>query len=579
MCDICSGFINRLRKNPTGLAPASSKFLPFQSHLSYSLLKPAHPGRFFLFQANIATFKQKSNSCRMKILNVEKIKKADAFTIENEPISSLDLMERAATACMDWIISRYSSFIRLRIICGPGNNGGDGLALARLWLNKGYDADVFALKLNNKQSEDFLVNMERLLTVQDLKLTWLNHSDNLPDFADSDLIIDAIFGSGLSRPVDSFGAEIIRQMNSSPAQIVSIDIPSGLYADASSIHNPTGIVHADHTLSFELPKLAFLLPENANFTGEWHILKIGLHPDFLKEVDTKNNFITKKDIIPIYRKRPVFANKGNFGHALLIAGSDGKMGAAVLAARSCLRSGAGLLTAHVPFNGAMVMPVAVPECMTNPDISADKFTNCPNLESYNAVGVGPGIGKDELTQRALKLLIQEARKPVVIDADALNILAENKTWLAFLPANCILTPHSKEFERLSGRCNDDFSRIEEAKTFAVKFSVYLVLKGRYTAICCPDGQCYFNSTGNAGMATGGSGDVLTGILLGLLARGYSPKEASILGVYLHGMAGDFAARDKGQESMLAGDITEHLGEAFLEIEAEYDRLNSRINRS
>jgi ADP-dependent NAD(P)H-hydrate dehydratase / NAD(P)H-hydrate epimerase len=214
------------------------------------------------------------------------------------------------------------------------------------------------------------------------------------------------------------------------------------------------------------------------------------------------------------------------------------------------------------------MPIAVPECMTRPDPALSMFTNVDNLTPFNAIGIGPGIGTDDLTQKALKLLIQEARYPMVLDADALNILSQNKTWLAFLPKNSILTPHPKEFERLAGKCSDDFERLEAARGFAVKFSVLLILKGMHTAICCPDGKCYFNSTGNAGMATAGSGDVLTGILLGLLGRGYPPIEAALLGVYLHGFAGDLAALALGQESMMAGDITTYLSEAFLRLAGE-----------
>ena len=565
--DLCYGFIKRLRKIQRVLPPRPQ--ISFLSNPSCQNLfkKTCISRQVFLFRTNIATFKQKSNDSLMKILEVEKIRQADAYTIENEPIASADLMERAAVACLNWLLHRYPVSLGIRIICGPGNNGGDGFALARMLAEAGYFVEVYALSLGNQQSGDCLANMQRLLSTTDTKVTWLSSGDTLPDFEESDMIIDAIFGSGLSRQVEGFAADIIRQINTSPAKIISIDIPSGLFADASSIHNPNGIVQADFTLSFELPKLAFLFPENALFTGEWHILPIGLHPDFIARTETKNYFLTKQDITDLIRPRPVFAHKGNFGHALLIAGSTGKMGAVVLAARACLRAGVGLLTAHIPSKGIMVMPVAVPECMTNSDSSEDFFTSYPSLLPYNAIGVGPGIGTDELTSKALKLLIQEARKPMVLDADALNILSENKTWLAFLPYESILTPHPKEFERLAGRTNDDFDRFNTARSFAVKFTVYLVLKGKYTAIFCPDGQCYFNSTGNAGMSTGGSGDVLTGIILGLLARGYPPKEAAMLGVYIHGLAGDFASIEKGQESMLAGDITEHLGEAFLELEA------------
>lgn len=502
----------------------------------------------------------------MKILTTNKIREADAYTILHEPIVSLQLMERAAKACCNWFTNRFATDVKVRVICGPGNNGGDGLAIARILALEGYTIDVYYAKLSEQFSVDFEINLGRLEKLKGVKLTLLAEGDILPDFHESDIVIDALFGSGLTRPADGLADEIIRHLNGSASKVVSIDIPSGLFADESSIQAHSAIVKADFTLSFQMPKLAFMFAENALFTGEWHILPIGLHEDFLDSVETKNYYVKRQEIRDILRPRPNFANKGNFGHALLIAGSSGKMGAAVLSARACLRSGIGLLTAHIPREGSLIMPVALPECMTRTDPGDTVFTSIGDLTPFNAIGVGPGIGTDELTQKALKLLIQEARHPIVLDADALNILSQNKTWLAFLPKNSILTPHPKEFERLAGKCNDDFERLEAARSFAVKFSVFLVLKGMHTAICCPDGQCYFNSSGNAGMATAGSGDVLTGILLGLLGRGYLPKEAALLGVYLHGFAGDLAAQALGQESMMAGDITTYLSEAFLSLD-------------
>lgn len=501
----------------------------------------------------------------MKILAIDKIREADAYTILHEPILSIDLMERAARACCGWIANRFTTDEMIHIFCGPGNNGGDGLAIARLLIHEGYSVNVYHLKLSGQFSADFEINLSRLENATGVNLNLLAEGDALPGFNDSDIVIDALFGSGLTRPADGLTAEIIRHLNASKATVVSIDIPSGLFADASSIHARSAIVQADYTLCFQMPKLGFMFAENALFTGEWHILPIGLHPDFLDRAETKNFFITRREVSKIMVPRPSFAHKGNFGHALLIAGSSGKMGAAVLAARACLRSGAGLLTAHIPTEGITIMTVAVPECMTRPDPADTIFSTPGDLTPFNVIATGPGIGTDELTRKALKHLIQEARLPMVLDADALNILSQNKTWLAFLPKNSILTPHPKEFERLAGKSNDDFERLEEARRFAVKFSVFLILKGMHTAICCPDGKCYFNSTGNPGMATGGSGDVLTGILLGLLARGYPPKESTLLGVYLHGFAGDMAALALGQESMMAGDITNFLSEAFLSL--------------
>jgi len=518
--------------------------------------------------SNLCYFYSDFQTSQMKILPTDKIREADGFTIQHEPVLSIDLMERAAKACFDWLADRFESDIKIYIFCGPGNNGGDGLAIARFLALANYNVDVYYAKLSNQFSADFSTNLDRLEELKSIKITQLFEVDELPEFHVSDVIIDALFGSGLTRPVDGFGAEIIRHLNDSASILVSIDIPSGLFADASSIHSRSAIIKSDFTLSFQLPKLAFMFAENEVFTGEWHLLPIGLHMDYLNGAETKNHFLTRTEVSKILRPRQSSAHKGNFGHALLIAGSSGKMGAAVLSARACLRSGVGLLTVHVPKEGLLVMPIAVPECMTHPDPADTVFTKAGDLTPFNAIGIGPGIGTDEQTGKALKLLIQEARYPMVIDADALNILSENKTWLAFLPENCILTPHPKEFERLAGKCNDDFERLEMARSFAVKFSVFLILKGKHTAICCPDGTCYFNSTGNAGMATGGSGDVLTGILLGLLGRGYPPKEAALLGVYLHGFAGDLAAMALGQESMVAGDITTYLSEAFLKLEGD-----------
>lgn len=504
----------------------------------------------------------------MKILSIDKVREADAYTIQHEPIPSVDLMERAAKACYSWLTGRFATAVKIHVICGPGNNGGDGLAIARLLSGEGYSINVYYTKLNSEFTADFLLNLGRLEKSKGIGITLLGEGDSLPEFEDSDIVIDALFGSGLTRQAEGLAAEIIHHLNRSVVTIVSIDIPSGLFADACSIHARPAIVMADYTLSFQMPKLAFMFAENAQYAGEWQILPIGLHPDFLHGAVTKNFFLTRREASEILRPRPAFAHKGNFGHALLIAGSSGKMGAAVLSARACLRAGVGLLTTHIPREGLLIMPVAVPECMTRPDPADTIFTRVGDLSPFNAIGIGPGIGTDDQTQSALKLLIQEAGNPMVLDADALNILSENKTWLAFLPKNSILTPHPKEFERLAGKCNDDFERLEAARSFAVKFSVFLILKGMHTAICCPDSKCYFNSTGNAGMATAGSGDVLTGILLGLLGRGYPPKEAAMLGVYLHGFAGDLAAFALGQESMMAGDITTYLSEAFIKLEGE-----------
>ncbi len=499
----------------------------------------------------------------MKILPIEKVREADAYTIKNGPIASVDLMERAAKQLFKWIKKKVDKTHVIHIFAGLGNNGGDGLALSRMLAKKGYEVKIHIVRYSEKTSEDFRINFERLSAAGfEKNISDLKESSSLPETGEDDIIVDAIFGSGLTRPIQGFIAEVIEYINQQPAVTISIDIPSGLFADSHSDAKKGAIVSADYTLSFQFPKLAFLLPENDRFVGQWHILDIGILPGFINKVKVSEYFMHKCDIAPMLKQRQTFSHKGTFGHALLIAGSYGKTGAAILASEACLRSGVGLLHTHIPKAGYAIMQTATPETMLSIDRYENYFSEVPNLDIYNAIGVGPGLGMEHQSQMALKLLIQNYKNPVVFDADALNILAENKTWLSFLPKNSILTPHPKEFERLAGKWSDDYKKLEKLRDFSFINGVYVVLKGAYTAICFPDKSIYFNSTGNPGMATAGSGDVLTGMITGLLAQGYSSGAAVVIGVYLHGLAGDLAAKKIGQESMLAGDIIEHIGKAF-----------------
>ena len=498
----------------------------------------------------------------MKILSIDKIRAADAYTIEHEPIPSIDLMERAATQLFKWISKRVDQTHGFKIFAGPGNNGGDGLALGRMLAEAGYEVEIYIIRYTDKTSEDFRINYERTANLKNIKVSDIRNDEDFPEVGEEDVVVDAVFGSGLTRPVKGFIAEIINKINSSPAVKVAIDTPSGIFSDSSSVEEDGAIIRADYTLGFQFPKLAFMMAENDPFVGEWHILDIGLHHDYINSVTTDNFFTIKEDVAPLLKKRRKFSHKGTYGHALLIAGSYGKMGAAVLAAKACLRAGVGLLHVHIPKVGYQIMQTALPEAMISLDRYENYFSEVPDLSMYNAIGIGPGLGMEHQSQMALKLLIQEFGKPMVFDADALNILSENKTWLAFLPAGSILTPHPKEFERLAGKWNNDFEKLEMQRDFSKRYNIYVVLKGANTSVCTPDGKCYFNSTGNPGMATAGSGDVLTGIITGLLSQGYSPGQAAVLGVYLHGLAGDFSAKKLGQESMIAGDMVKMLGKAF-----------------
>jgi NAD(P)H-hydrate epimerase len=503
----------------------------------------------------------------MKILPIEKVREADAYTIKHEPVDSIDLMERAAKACSRWMMKNLENTDRIKIFCGLGNNGGDGLAIARLLAKKEYRVEVFILRYSDKSSEDFDINLENLKYQKKVKINEINTKEDLPKALDCEWIVDAIFGSGLSKPVTGFVGDVINYMNRQTSKILAIDIPSGLFADEPSIDSGGAIIEADITLSFEFAKKAFMFAENLPYVKEWEIMPINLHPEFVNSVEKADYLILKQDIVKKIKNREKFDHKGKFGHALLIAGGFGKMGAAVLASEACLRTGAGLLTAHVPREGYRILQVAVPEAMCTIDRSETIFTELPKLDAYNAIGIGPGLGQEKETQNALKMLIQNTNLPILFDADAINILGENKTWLSFLPPGCIFTPHPKEFERLVGKSNNAFERDKLQREFSIKYNAYVVLKGYSTAMSLPDGTVCYNSTGNPGMATGGSGDVLTGVILGLLAQGYTSFEACIVGTYLHGLAGDLASEDLGYEASLASDIIGNIGYAYQALKA------------
>ncbi|MBW8049729.1 MAG: NAD(P)H-hydrate dehydratase [Cytophagales bacterium] len=502
----------------------------------------------------------------MKILTSKQIREADAYTIAHEPIASIDLMERASASFVKWFVDHFHKQKAIKIFCGLGNNGGDGLAVGRMLLEKNYKVEVFAIRHSDVTSEDFTVNEQRLSNLTGIKNIY--PGKNLPSISKNNVVIDAVFGSGLTRPVKGLCGEVIQHINKSKCTVVAIDIASGLYCD--ELNNDKNIVHATHTVSFQNPKLSLLLPQNEVYTGDWHLVPIGLDEGFIESMDTNNYYIDRYLVKKIVKRRAKFSHKGTFGHALLITGSYGKMGAALLAAKACLRSGAGLLTMHIPKCGYEIVQTALPEAMVTVDDSNDYFTTIPEIEKYSAIGIGPGLGMDKLTQKALSQLIQKSSKPLVIDADAINIIGKNKDIFRQIPANSIFTPHPKEFERVARIVNpsrpaNDYERLDLLRTFAAKTKSFIVLKGAHTCIATPDCDCYFNSTGNPGMATAGSGDVLTGIITGLLAQGYSPFEAAILGIYLHGLAGDIAAKKFGKEAMIASDMVKMLGNAYKEI--------------
>ena len=500
----------------------------------------------------------------MEILSAEQIRAWDDYTIQHEPITSIDLMERAAASCHLWLEKNGYTDRAFAIYCGKGNNGGDGLALARMLSNAECPVTVHILEFGFKGTDDFQVNLARLHQTP-VEVRFIQGAENFHPVAPGDVLIDALLGSGLNRKLEGVAAGLVDHLNASGNEIIAVDIPSGLFVSRSSRGNT--IIRATHTLSFQCFKPAFLMPENAASVGAVHILDIGLSPAYLNQITEEAELLDPAIIRAVYRPRSPFAHKGNFGHALLVAGSYGKMGAAVLGARACLRSGAGLLSCHVPGCGYSILQTAVPEAMVLVDVDDKIHTDFDgDVTRYSVVGAGPGIGMNGETVEFLRRLLAGGRKPMVLDADALNILASSSDLWEVVPPYSILTPHPKEFERLFGPSADDYERVARARDQARQRQCIIVLKGHYSYIAMPGGKGYFNSTGNSGMAKGGSGDVLTGILTGLLSQGYSPGEAALLGVYLHGLAGDLAAREWSQESMLASDLTDFLGQAFRQIE-------------
>jgi yjeF C-terminal region, hydroxyethylthiazole kinase-related/yjeF N-terminal region len=455
----------------------------------------------------------------MEILSAEQTRAWDAYTILHEPIASLALMDRAVEAFSRWFERQFPDVGRpVCVCCGTGNNGGDGIGIALQLFRSGRPVQIWAFRYSGRHSADFDAQWARLPKHGNLSVSvFHNVPASLPELPADAILIDALFGTGLSRPLEGAWADTVALLNQIPCEKIAVDLPSGLLADR---HTPgNAVVRADRTFSFERPKLAFFFAENADRVGEWEFGSIGLHPGFLAETSTETYLLDDEEVQKRYRARPKHAHKGTFGHALLIAGSYGKMGAAVLAARACLRSGAGLLSVHAPRCGNIVLQTAVPEAMYLPDRRAKQWSSLPETDLYQSIGIGPGIGKAPETAAALEYLLRRPHlPPLVLDADALNLLAENPDWWAYVPPGTVLTPHPKEFERLFGPSTDDFARNALARAKAKELRVHIVLKGAHTAIACPDGTCWFNNNGNPGMATGGSGDVLTGVIYGAFWR-------------------------------------------------------------
>ncbi len=499
-------------------------------------------------------FEKKIN---MKILSTEQIRNVDSYTIHNKPISSLDLMESASRAFCDDFIKLYDNSFHVHTFCGVGNNGGDGLAISRILYQKGYEVSCYIIGNLDNQSTDNKINKLRLDSIGNI-LTLLENTIFEKIKNNKSVIVDAIFGSGLNKRPNKEILNLIRILNSLKVEIVSVDIASGLFADKFTDLNQ-GIIKPTFTISLEVPKLAFFIEENEMHVGNLILVDIGLSKEYISKTPTNFFFTTIKEINPL--KRAKFGHKGTFGHAYLVAGSSGMMGAALLAGKACMRSGAGKLSLHVPTCGVEIIQGNFPEAITQKSDNQYYFNNNwenINLSIYQAVGIGPGISTSN--KDGFKAFLEKINdKKCVLDADAINMISENRELLKLLPENTILTPHPKEFKNLMGNTwENDFEKLNLLSEFAIKYKLIVCLKGHRTAVALPNGEIHLNSTGNNGMATAGSGDVLTGIILGLLAQGYEPDQAAIHGVYEHGAAGDRAAKQRSARSIIASDIIENI---------------------
>lgn len=500
----------------------------------------------------------------MKIFKASLVREIDAYTIRHEPIKSIDLMERAATRLTGWYVRHFHTNRKVVIIAGSGNNGGDAIAMARMLAERQFRVECFLLVFG-KLSPDCSTNKDRLIEQGMVKLREIGEGDPLPEIKKDDVVVDGIFGSGLSRKVSGFPGKVIRHINQKAGTVIAIDIPSGLFGEDNSGNDYQYIIRADYTLTFQFPFLSFFFDSSDPFVGNWRVHDIKLHPKIIRETDSPYLTTEPEEIRTMLPVRNKFSHKGTFGHGLLISGCYGMMGAALLAGESCLRSGTGLVTLHVPRFGYGIVQTGFPEAIVSLDQSDILFSEPPDLTPYTAVGIGPGLGCKQNTGRGLKRLLEIVDVPLVIDADGLNILSQHQEWYELLPKGTILTPHPKEFDRMAGSSENSYQRHLKQKEFAERHNVYIVLKGAYTGIAAPDGRYWFNTTGNPGMATGGSGDVLTGLITGLLAQGTEPLGAALAGVYIHGLAGDKAVQLSGAEAVIARDIISHLGSAFLEL--------------
>jgi hydroxyethylthiazole kinase-like uncharacterized protein yjeF len=511
----------------------------------------------------------------MYLVTANEMQKMDRSTIESFGLPGRILMENAGRGATQFFLEQFKDAEnkKIGVIAGRGNNGGDGFVIARYLAQKGIRVTVYLLSEHQKVSGDAAANLKLL---SPLKVPVIEMPDAKSFSAHETAMrheaiwIDAILGTGLRTDVKGFFKDVIDFINQLNKPVFSVDIPSGLNSDTGQ---PCGVcVRADATATFAFAKIGHFLLPGADYTGNLEIIDIGVPPHIANDVGPLQYLLTPDLIRTVFSPRPSDVHKGHFGHLLVIAGSTGKTGAAAMTATSAMRSGAGLVTLGIPASLNPVLEAQVIETMTEPlpetvkgildETSINRIMDL--LSDKNCLAIGPGIGTAPETQKLFKRLLQENTKPVVIDADGLNILAGHIEILKDVDAPVVLTPHPGEMARLINTTSADVQkdRIKCARDFSEKFNVHVVLKGARTVVAHPDGRVFINPTGNPGMASGGMGDVLTGIIAGFIAQGHSPELAAHAGVYLHGAAADSLAKNKGPFGYLATDVMNILPEVI-----------------
>lgn len=502
----------------------------------------------------------------MKIFTTQEIREIDQFTIEHDGVSSIELIERVAEGVACEISSRWTPRKPMAVFAGPGNNGADALAAARLLAEQGYRPEVFLFNIGGDRLSPDCAKMRNLLKdTPGADLIEVVSNFSLPDLTENHIVIDGLFGSGLHRPISGGFVSLVRYINESMATVVSIDIPSGLYGEWNPEAINRNIIHADLTLAIQAPRLSFFIDDYAEIIGEWKVLDIELSPEKMRATSTQYHFVEKTDVRRMLRRRPEICSKADFGSAIIYAGSYGMMGAAVLSTRGALRAGAGKVTVYSPRCGFNILQSTVPEALFSEDRDDLVISEIAPSHRFNSIAIGPGIGTHDPTVKALEDFLAGTAVPVILDADALNCIAARPSMLSTIPILSTLTPHAGEFDRLFGAQNSAEARLRKAVEAARYYNIFIILKGRHTALVRPDGKIYFNSSGCPAMATPGSGDVLTGVLAAMSAQGYSPEYAAIISVFVHGLAGEMAAETHGAYGVTAGDIADNIGRAIKEI--------------